>query len=59
MSGKDFVKKLQADGWALIRVNGSHHVMRKHGVSLSVPVHKNEDLQPGILNSLMKKAGSK
>jgi predicted RNA binding protein YcfA (HicA-like mRNA interferase family) len=35
MSGKDFVKKLMKDGWALDRVNGSHHIMRKNGVSLS------------------------
>ena len=59
MSGKDFVKKLMKDGWALDRVNGSHHIMRKNGAILSVPVHKNEDLKPGILNSLNKKAGYK
>ena len=57
MSGKDFVKKLIRDGWTLDRVNGSHHIMRKNGVVLSVPVHKNEDLKPGMLNSLYKKAG--
>jgi predicted RNA binding protein YcfA (HicA-like mRNA interferase family) len=57
MSGKDFVKKLMKDGWALDRVKGSHHIMRKNGISLSVPVHKNEDLKPGILNFLNKKAG--
>jgi len=57
MSGKDFVKKLMKDGWNLDRVKGSHHIMRKDNVSLSVPVHKNEDLKPGILNMLNKKAG--
>jgi predicted RNA binding protein YcfA (HicA-like mRNA interferase family) len=59
MSGKDFVKKLMKDGWELDRVRGSHHVMRKNGVSLSVPVHGKEDLKPGILNELNKKAGYK
>jgi predicted RNA binding protein YcfA (HicA-like mRNA interferase family) len=43
MSGKDFVKKLMKDGWMLDRVNGSHHIMRKNGVILSVPVHTNEN----------------
>lgn len=59
MSGKDFIKKLMKDGWVLDRVKGSHHIMRKKGISLSVPVHNNEDLKPGILNSLNKKAGYK
>jgi predicted RNA binding protein YcfA (HicA-like mRNA interferase family) len=59
MSGKDLVKKLLKDGWVLDRVSGSHHIMRKNGVILSVPVHKNEDLKPGILNSFNKKAGYK
>ena len=59
MSGKDFVKKLMKDGWELDRVSGSHHIMRKKGMVLSVPVHKNDDLKPGILNDLNKKAGYK
>ena len=59
VSGKEFVKKLMKDGWELDRVRGSHHIMRKNGVSLSVPVHRNDDLKPGILNELNKKAGYK
>ncbi|AEF85581.1 conserved domain protein [Treponema primitia ZAS-2] len=59
MSGKEFVKKLMKDGWILDRVNGSHHIMRKNSINLSVPVHGNGDLKPGILNTLMKKAGYK
>ncbi|MCL1818197.1 MAG: type II toxin-antitoxin system HicA family toxin, partial [Spirochaetaceae bacterium] len=27
------------DGWELDRIKGSHHIMRKNGISLSVPVH--------------------
>jgi len=59
VSGKDFVKRLMKDGWDLDRVRGSHHIMRKNGVSLSVPVHKNDDLKQGILSELSKKAGYK
>ena len=59
MSGRDFVKKLMKDGWKLDRVSGSHHIMRKNGVTLSVPVHRNEDLKTGIQNDLNKKAGYK
>jgi predicted RNA binding protein YcfA (HicA-like mRNA interferase family) len=59
MSGKDFVKLLKKHGWAVDRINGSHHIMRKGNVSLSVPVHGSGDLKPGIFNSLMKEAGLK
>ena len=59
MSGKDFVKKLMKDDWQLDRVEGSHYIMRKNGISISVPVHRNEDLKPGLLNFLNKKAGYK
>jgi predicted RNA binding protein YcfA (HicA-like mRNA interferase family) len=40
-----------------LRINGSHHIMRKNKISLYVQVHANEDLKPGILNSLKKQAG--
>ncbi|MDR1306300.1 MAG: type II toxin-antitoxin system HicA family toxin [Treponema sp.] len=56
MSGKDFVKLLKKQGWAVDRITGSHYIMRKGNASLSVPVHGNEDLKPGIFNSLMKEA---
>jgi predicted RNA binding protein YcfA (HicA-like mRNA interferase family) len=56
---KDLVKKLKKDGWIEDRVNGSHHILLKDDITLSVPVHGNEDLKPGILNSLLKKAGYK
>ena len=47
------------DGWKLDRINGSHHIMRKNGVTLSVPVHKNSDLPTGMQNDFNKKAGYK
>jgi predicted RNA binding protein YcfA (HicA-like mRNA interferase family) len=59
MSGKDFVKQLKKDGWVLDRIKGSHHIMRKGATSISVPVHKNEDLKLGMLDSLKKQAGLK
>ncbi|MCM1046067.1 MAG: type II toxin-antitoxin system HicA family toxin [Candidatus Gastranaerophilales bacterium] len=58
MKGKELVKLLKKEGWTLDRVNGSHHIMEKDGVSVSVPVH-NTDIQKGLLHSLMKQAGLK
>jgi predicted RNA binding protein YcfA (HicA-like mRNA interferase family) len=57
VSGKDLVKLLKKNGWILDRIKGSHHIMRKNGISLSIPIHANEDLKPGILNVLKKQAG--
>jgi predicted RNA binding protein YcfA (HicA-like mRNA interferase family) len=57
MSGKDCVKLLQKHGWKIDRIHGSHHIMLKNGIAISVPVHRNADLAPGILNSILKKAG--
>ena len=56
ISGKDFCKILEKKGWALSRINGSHHIYTKKGTvyRISVPVHKNNDLKIGLLRSLMK-----
>lgn len=29
MKGKELVKLLKKDGWEVVRVKGSHHVMKK------------------------------
>jgi predicted RNA binding protein YcfA (HicA-like mRNA interferase family) len=59
MSGKECVKLLNKHGWALDRIQGSHHIMLKDGICIPVPVHGNAGLKPGTLNSILKKAGLK
>ena len=59
MTGKDLVKKLKNDGWVLERINGSHHIMRKDGITVAVPVHAGKDLPIGLLNQLLKDTGLK
>jgi len=59
MTGKEFVKLLKKEGWELDRINGSHHIMIKGKLTLSVPVHSNKDLPSGLLNRLMKDGGLK
>ena len=56
VSGKDFCKILERNGWTLARINGSHHIYIKVGSDLriSVPVHKNDDFKIGLLNKLLK-----
>jgi len=60
MNSKEVVKKLEADGWELRSVRGSHHIF-KHPTKpghISVP-HPNKDLGVGFVNKLLKQAGLK
>lgn len=47
MNDKEVLSKLQAAGWVLDRVNGSHHVLTKNGIAVPVPVHGTRDLGAG------------
>jgi predicted RNA binding protein YcfA (HicA-like mRNA interferase family) len=55
ISGKEFLKFLQLLGFAIIRINGSHHRL-KHldGRVTTVPVHKNDDLPKGLLRKIIR-----
>lgn len=59
ISGRKFCKVLEAHGWSLDRINGSHHVYKKQGTFAlpTVPVHGNADLKPGLLGGLLKQTG--
>lgn len=56
MKDKDLVKLLEKNGWKLVRVKGSHHILKKDGKKLSIPVH-GKDMKIGLLKSLLKAAG--
>lgn len=58
VSGKGFAQVLERNGWALLRVQGSHHIYGKSGsdVRLSVPIHANRSLKTGLLKHLLKMA---
>lgn len=58
MNSKDLVKLLEADGWRLRSIRGSHHVFthsNKPG-HLTVP-HPKKDLGTGLVHKLLKQAG--
>jgi predicted RNA binding protein YcfA (HicA-like mRNA interferase family) len=59
LSGREFARMLEAHGWSLQRINGSHHIYTKPGstVRVSVPIHGNESLKVGLQRHLMKLAG--
>jgi predicted RNA binding protein YcfA (HicA-like mRNA interferase family) len=58
MSGKELAKLLEANGWDLLRIQGSHHIYGKVGnpSRISVPIHRNQDLKIGLLRNLLKTA---
>ena len=61
MNGKQIIAKLQAAGWTLARINGSHHMMEKDGMprSIPVPVHGTKDIGAGLLADIQRQTGVK
>ena len=59
VSGKEFAKALERQGWTLLRIQGSHHIYGKSGsvVRLSVPIHGNTQLKIGLLKHLLSQTG--
>jgi len=55
ISGKAFFNFLQAIGFVVVRINGSHHRL-KHPDSrvTTVPIHKNQDLPKGLLRKIIR-----
>ena len=58
LSGKDLEKVVKAEGWTLLRIQGSHHIYGKEGsdVRLSIPIHGNRPLKRGLQARLLKLA---
>lgn len=51
------MRLLERHGWRLEHVRGSHHILRKEGRHLSVPIHAGRDVGKGLLARLLKEAG--
>jgi predicted RNA binding protein YcfA (HicA-like mRNA interferase family) len=58
VSGKEFAKVLESNGWDLLRIQSSHHIYGKPGsnVRLSIPIHGNQSMKLGLLKHMMKLA---
>jgi predicted RNA binding protein YcfA (HicA-like mRNA interferase family) len=58
ISGKQLCKIVEANGWKLKRIRGSHHIFTKENVEaiVVIPVHSNRDLPIGTLKSILKDA---
>ena len=60
MDSTTLIKLLEANGWRLKRINGSHHVFSnpENIRNISVP-HPRKDIAKGTLQGILKKANLK
>ena len=58
MKDKDPLKALMKDGREVIRVSGSHHVVKKDDQTEVIPIH-GRDVPTGLLNKILKRTGLK
>ncbi|EKF9578278.1 TPA: type II toxin-antitoxin system HicA family toxin [Vibrio cholerae] len=58
MNSRELIKELEAAGWVLVRVKGSHHQFKHphHKLPLTVP-HPKKDLGVGLVKAIRKQAG--
>jgi predicted RNA binding protein YcfA (HicA-like mRNA interferase family) len=57
-SSRGIKRRLERDGWILVRVRGSHHVFRapKTGAIIVLP-HPKKDLGIGLSRAIYRQAG--
>lgn len=58
MKGRELVRILKQNDWEIVRVKGSHYVMRKGNQTEVIPVHST-DIPKGLLHSILKRTGLK
>jgi predicted RNA binding protein YcfA (HicA-like mRNA interferase family) len=54
VTGPEMVGFLKRDGFALLRVRGSHHFFQRAELRTTVPVHGNRPLKIGTLRSILR-----
>lgn len=61
MKIRDIVKRLEDDGWSVVRQRGSHRQFKHPGKPglVTVAGKPGDDVAPGTLNSILKQAGLK
>lgn len=59
VDGKRAVSAFEKNGFRVVRISGSHHIMKRpgHRFLLAVPVHGKQRLKKGLLRALLSAAG--
>ena len=53
-SGKEMLVFLKSQGFSVIRIRGSHHVLNRGDQYTTVPVHGNRSLKIGTLRKILR-----
>lgn len=54
LTGKELIKILRAFGFEVVRIKGSHHILKNSSGKVTVvPVHSNEIIGPGLLAKIL------
>jgi predicted RNA binding protein YcfA (HicA-like mRNA interferase family) len=53
-SGKDMVRFLERQGFQVVRIRSSHHIMQRGTQHTNVSVHGNQTLKIGTLRSILR-----
>ena len=61
IKGRDLVKAMERDGFEVVRIKGSHHILQKifpdgERVIVPVPVHTGHIIKVGTLSGILRKA---
>lgn len=58
MKSSELIKLLEADGWVLVRIKGSHHQFSKTGVPFIITIrHPKKDVSKHQLMDAKRKSG--
>ena len=57
VSGKEMLRFLMREGFVVIRVRGSHHVLARGEMDTVVPVHGNRVMAVGTLRKILRDIG--
>ena len=53
-SGEEMIRFLLAQGFSVVRIRGSHHVLARHQLRTTVPVHGGLTLKIGTLRGILR-----
>lgn len=57
LTGTELLKALQRLGFNVVRVKGSHHIMKSEdGRRMVIPIHSGETIGPGLLSKILDDA---
>ena len=53
-TGGEMVRFLESQGFAVVRIRGSHHVLQRGTNHTTVPVHGGQNLRIGTLRGILR-----